>query len=182
MTHICVGKLTIIGSDNGLSPGRPQAIIWNNVGILLIGPLGTKFNEILIEIHIFSFKKMHLQMSSGKWRPSCLGLNVLMISRISNVIQESSWTQDQHLWLCQELQYLITIISQLDTTWWHLITIIASGPFHQQPTAKPAFSQWHGWIITSREHYRVQLLIQFLTHDILQSHVRVWLSREIYRI
>ena len=28
MTHICVGKLTIIGSDNGLSPGRRQAIIW----------------------------------------------------------------------------------------------------------------------------------------------------------
>ena len=29
-THICVGKLTIIGSDNGLSPGRRQAIIWTN--------------------------------------------------------------------------------------------------------------------------------------------------------
>ena len=27
MTHICVGNLTIIGSDNGLSPGRRQAII-----------------------------------------------------------------------------------------------------------------------------------------------------------
>ena len=26
-THICVGNLTIIGSDNGLSPGRRQAII-----------------------------------------------------------------------------------------------------------------------------------------------------------
>ena len=25
----------------------------------------------------FSFKKMYLKMSSGKWRPSCLGLNVL---------------------------------------------------------------------------------------------------------
>ena len=29
MTHICVSKLTIIGSDNGLPPGRRQAIIWN---------------------------------------------------------------------------------------------------------------------------------------------------------
>ena len=37
VTHICVSKLTIIGSDNGLSPGRRQAIIWTNVGILLIG-------------------------------------------------------------------------------------------------------------------------------------------------
>ena len=45
-----VNRLTIIGSDNGLSPGRRQAIIWTNAGILLIGPLATNFNEILIEI------------------------------------------------------------------------------------------------------------------------------------
>ena len=37
----------IIGSDNGLSPGRRQAIIWTNTGILLIRPLGTNFSEIL---------------------------------------------------------------------------------------------------------------------------------------
>ena len=33
--------LSIIDSDNGLSPGRRQAIIWTNAGILLIEPLGT---------------------------------------------------------------------------------------------------------------------------------------------
>ena len=77
VTHICVCKLTIIGSDNGLSPGRRQAIIWTNAGILLIGPLGTNFSEILIEIQTFSFRKMHLKMLSAKWRPFCLGLNVL---------------------------------------------------------------------------------------------------------
>ena len=77
-THICVGKLTIIGSDNGLSPGRRQAIIWTNAGILLIGPLETNFSEILIKILKVSFKKMRLKVSSAKWRPSCLGLNVLM--------------------------------------------------------------------------------------------------------
>ena len=77
VTHICVRKLTIIGPDNGLSPGRRQAIIWTNTEILLIGPIGTNLNEILIEIHTFSFKKIHLKMSSGKWRPFCLGLNVL---------------------------------------------------------------------------------------------------------
>ena len=76
--HICISKLTIIGSDNGLSPGRRQAIIWINVGILSIGPLQTNFSEILIEIYTLSFKKMHLKMSSGKWRPFWLGLNVLM--------------------------------------------------------------------------------------------------------
>ena len=79
--HICVGKLTTIGSDNGLSPGRRQTIIWTNAGILLIGPLGTNVSEILIECHSFSFKKMHIKMSSGKWRPSCLGLNVLNICK-----------------------------------------------------------------------------------------------------
>ena len=77
MTHICVGKLTIIGSDNGLSPERRQVIIWTNAGILSNGPLGTSFSEILIEIYTYSFKKMHLKISSGKWRPFCLGLNVL---------------------------------------------------------------------------------------------------------
>ena len=46
VTHICVSKLASIGSDNGLSPGRRQAIIWTNDGILLIEPLGTNFSEI----------------------------------------------------------------------------------------------------------------------------------------
>ena len=68
VTHLCVSKLTIIGSDNGLAPA----------GISLIGPLGINFSEIWIEIHAFSFIKMHLKMSSGKWRAYCLGLNLLM--------------------------------------------------------------------------------------------------------
>ena len=79
VTHICVSKLTIIGSDNGLSPGRRQAIIWTNAGILLIGRLGLNFSEILTVIQTFSFEKMHLKMSSAKWRPFCLGLDVLTI-------------------------------------------------------------------------------------------------------
>ena len=60
--HICVDKLTTIGSDNGLSLGRRQAIIWTNAAILFIGPLGTNFGEILIEIIIFSLKKMRLKV------------------------------------------------------------------------------------------------------------------------
>ena len=77
-THICVGNLTIIGSDNGLSSGRRQAIIWTNDGILLIRPLGKSFSEISIEILTFSFKKVRLKLSSAKWWPFCLGLNVLI--------------------------------------------------------------------------------------------------------
>ena len=80
VTHICVSKITIIGSDNGLSPDRRQAIIWTNAELLSIGPLRTYFNENLIKIQQFSLTKMHVKMSSAKWRPSCLGLNVLMIS------------------------------------------------------------------------------------------------------
>ena len=66
VTHVCVGELTIIGSDNGLSPGRRQAIIWTNDGILLTRSLGINFSEISIEIHTFSLGKMHLKMSSAK--------------------------------------------------------------------------------------------------------------------
>ena len=90
VTHICIGNLTIIGSDNGLSPGRRQAITWTNVGILLIGPLGTNFSEMLSEIHTFSFKKIHLKMSSGKWRPFCLGLNVLTHCRSGSILDIGS--------------------------------------------------------------------------------------------
>ena len=50
VTHICISRLAIIGSDNGLSPGRHQAIIWTSAGILLIGTLWTNFSEILSEI------------------------------------------------------------------------------------------------------------------------------------
>ena len=77
VTHICISRLTTIGSDNGLSPDRRQAIIWTNAGILLVGPLGINFSENFIKNHTFSFTKMHLKMSSRKWPPFCLGLNVL---------------------------------------------------------------------------------------------------------
>ena len=69
LTHICVVELTIIGSDNGLSPGWRQAIICTNAGVLLIGPLGINFSDILIWIQKFSFKEMHLKMSFAKWPP-----------------------------------------------------------------------------------------------------------------
>ena len=72
-----VSKSTIIGSDNGLSPGRRQTIIWTNAGILFIKVLGTNFSVILIEIITFSFKKMCLKVSSAKWQailpqPQCV--------------------------------------------------------------------------------------------------------------
>ena len=73
VTYICGSTLTIIDADNC----RRQDIIWTNVGILLIWPLGTNFSGILIGIHIFSFQKVYLKMSSEKWRPFWLCLNVM---------------------------------------------------------------------------------------------------------
>ena len=78
VTHICVGKLTSIGSDNGLSPGRRQAIIWTNAGILLVAPPG--INNIqrnyIIAINTFSLKKFiykyRLENVGYLSRPQCV--------------------------------------------------------------------------------------------------------------
>ena len=127
VTHICVNKLTIIASDNGLSPGRRQAIIWNNDGILLIWPLATNFSEILVAIHSFSFKKMHLKMSSGKWRPFCLGLNVLNTIVTNLMTPLCLWNQ---------------VISGLDYRFWPALT--------RQEKAQWRFSDiWSGFILSS---------------------------------
>ena len=61
-----------IGSDNGLSLIRSKAIMYTNAMSLSITPLGTNFGDILIKIQTFSFRKMHLEMSSAKWRPYSL--------------------------------------------------------------------------------------------------------------
>ena len=97
--HICVSEIITIGSDNGLSPSRPQAIIWTDAGILLIGLLGIFFSESLIEIHIFSFNKMHLKMASAKWRLFGLNLNVLSWLCPSAILQGLTyWDPEQNEW------------------------------------------------------------------------------------
>ena len=73
VTHICVSKLTIIGSDNGLLPGWRQAIISTNARILLIGPLGTKLNQ---NSYIFAqenaFEIVVWKMMAILSRPQCV--------------------------------------------------------------------------------------------------------------
>ena len=96
VSHKCVRKLTIIGSDNGLSPGWRQAIIWTIDGMLLFGPSVTNFSEILVKIDTFSFKKMHLKMSSAKWRSFCLSLNVLMCYLVRKTMY--STTENGSIW------------------------------------------------------------------------------------
>ena len=106
VTHMCLSKLTIIGSDNVLSPGRHQAIIRTNAGILLIGPLGTNFSEMLIRTLTFSLKKTRLKVSSAKWRPFCLSLNVL-----KHLFLHSYW--NFHWNLFQMVQFICLIYYDL---------------------------------------------------------------------
>ena len=78
MTPIGVSGLNTIGSDNGLSPERRQAIIWASAGILWSGSLGPNFSGILLDIYIFFIHENASETSSAKWRPFCIGLNVLI--------------------------------------------------------------------------------------------------------
>ena len=73
MMHICVGKLAITGSDDGLAPGRRQAIFWTNAAVLLIRTLGTNFSDILSEINTLSnaFENVVCEMASIFSRPEC---------------------------------------------------------------------------------------------------------------
>ena len=93
--HICVGKLTTIGSDNGLSPEWHQGIIWTIAGILLIGPLGTNLSEILLGIQTFSFKKCiwkcSLQNGVHLSRPQCVKYTDQSVSRCSYRDCNTSW-------------------------------------------------------------------------------------------
>ena len=85
VTHICIGKLTIIGSDNGLSPGRRQAIIWTNAAILLIGPLGTNFSEILNETSPYRIISWVPVVIAFIWMPQNL------TNEKSTLIQVMAW-------------------------------------------------------------------------------------------
>ena len=84
--HICSSKLTNVGSDSGLSPGRRQAMIWTNIGILLIRN----------KLQWNPFKKMQLKMSSGNWRSFCLGLHVLNASRVTLSMILQRWAPSTH--------------------------------------------------------------------------------------
>ena len=71
-------KWVSIGSGNGLSPIRCQAITWTNADLLSIGPLGTNFSDIWIKCN-FSFMKMYLKMLSATWQPFCPGRDGLKL-------------------------------------------------------------------------------------------------------
>ena len=114
MAHICVGKLTIIGSDDGVSPGRRQAIIWNNFRTLLIRNSGTNFSEILSDIQTLPFTKIYLKMSSRKWRPFCHGLNGLILFNESHIAYK--WLLSKWLWLLTVYRYFTLVTFYINQT------------------------------------------------------------------
>ena len=74
MTHECVSELTMIGAENGI--GRSQAIIWTNDRVFQIGPLGTKFGQIVFEIQTFfqenAFENVVCEMAAILSPPQCV--------------------------------------------------------------------------------------------------------------
>ena len=72
----CMSFYILIGSDNGFSPGRRQAIIWTNDGILLIGPLGNKLQwNLRWNLYIFiqenAFETVVRKLAAVLPRPQC---------------------------------------------------------------------------------------------------------------
>ena len=104
VTHVSVNQ-TIFGSDNGSVPSH----YLNQC--LLIGPLITNFSEIVIKIHHFSLKKIHMKMSSAKWRPYCHGLTWCM-------------SHTELLWLCFLPHIKWQVWRRLTRSptwyWWHV--------------------------------------------------------------
>ena len=121
VTHICVCKLTIIGSENGLSPGRRQAIIWTNDGILIIGSPETNFSEILSKIQTFSLTEIRLKMLSAICGPFHLSLNVL------------TWNITP-----EKIRTLYLVMCRMSRTWW--LNVYSLNYFYLQ--FKHIINQW----------------------------------------
>ena len=123
-------------------PGRRQAIITTNTGILLIRPLGTNFSEILIDILIFTFKKMRLKVSSAKRRPFCLGLNVLK-NIWYQLISAASNNEDvlHHRWTERRWQHTQFEISNFYV--WCLLFGIQGNMFENENHTNWQLLHWH---------------------------------------
>ena len=165
MTHICVGNLTIIGSDNGLLPGRRQAITWTNVGILLIGPLWTNFSEISIKIQTFSLTKMRLKVSSAKWCPFCLGLNELTESDFTGNAQDVSyWNVFAESWF-EKWIFVYSVTSHyLNQSWLDM--------YMCKSWLKRIIHHWHEWKLSAA-------ILWYLTLITFATDTKQWMSFHI---
>ena len=150
MTPIRISKLATIGSDNGLSPGRCEAIIWTNAGILWIRTLGTNFSKI----HPSSFKKTHLKMLSAKWWLLCLGHNVLIPSPV--LILDYDWLTRAFLLKClRQTCYMASLMWVM--AWCHLIS-------HVDPYSIWSYGVTSGQRVNTTESRIFQLYACALMH------------------
>ena len=88
-THSWVSKLTIIGSDNGLSPGRRRSIVCTSTGILLIRTQRTNISEILIKFRHFHSRK---RIRNCEMAAICIGLDVIMYNKAVYILHEMCLT------------------------------------------------------------------------------------------
>ena len=135
MTHICVCKLTIIGSHDRLLPWRRQAIVWANAGISLIEPLGTNFSEILnwkIFIQESAFENVVCKMSAILSRPQCVkyvSVELLMIVTISDVLVHhiTSFKTDSNITQNLATLYVLRptkIAPRIENNTWHRLSFL----------------------------------------------------------
>ena len=120
VTHICVNKLTIIGSDIGLLPGRHQDIIWTKAGILLIRTSGENFSEIL------KAKCIHFHSRKCIWNVVCKMAAVLY--RVKSLWPgDAIWRHGTRSTLAQVMTCCLTAPSHyLDQCW----LVIVEVPWH----------------------------------------------------
>ena len=87
---IYVSNLTSTGSDNGLSPGRRQTIIWSNAGILLIGHFKLKLQT-----------QNKLKMATILSWPQCVNYECIVHGKKLSMMR---WKQYSYYWalLCGE--------------------------------------------------------------------------------
>ena len=125
-------NLTNIGSDNGLSPGRCQTIIWSRDRSNIVN--GTHRNKLQW--------KIRLTMSSAKYQPFCVSLNVLTNWRrdkMATILQTMllntfSWMKTLKFWLKFHwilFQTVQLIIFQHWFRWW-LGAILATSHYLNQ--------------------------------------------------
>ena len=125
MMHICISKLSTIGSVNGLLPAGARPLFEPMLGYWQLN-LGINFNEILIKICTFSFKKMHLKMLSGKWWPFCLCLSVLIDQErpfascmFSTYISLKLFDESAHKIITSSCQFIVNCHLQAQNLWRH---------------------------------------------------------------
>ena len=135
LTHICVNKVTIVCSDNGLSAGQRQALTWINARIMLIGPLGTNFSVISIDIQIFYSRKCisKCRLPNGGhfvWT----SIFSLMFNTVSSNLAQSC---DLVLFKCHP--QLATILQCL---WAYLLRLVYILVKYSWPSKCSDFSSW----------------------------------------